>query len=466
MSAPEDQGTRATEVHALPPPEAEVAFKLSVVEGPDTGRTLVLEPNAPRTLVGTGPACDLCLSDETVSRRHVVFERQGRRTRILDPGSTNGTFVDGIQVRDAFVSGGELVRLGRTAIRLEPIARTAAPPLTTAIQFGKVYGASHAMRRLYPLFERLAQNEVHLVIEGETGTGKENLAESIHETSRRGGPFVVFDCTAVSPTLVEAELFGHERGAFTGAVSSRPGMFELADGGTLFLDEIGDLSLDLQPKLLRAIERREIRRVGGQRPITVNVRIIAATRRNLDREVEEGRFRDDLFHRLAVARLELPPLRERSEDVALLARLFVEQMGAPPSVLSRDVLSRLEAYSWPGNIRDLRNAIARLVALGEIHLTAPDEQRESIPHGPDPDWIEQLLEGDLPFPVARRRCQELFEQRYVERLLEKHGGSVGRAAEASGVSERYFRVVRARTRGADSEFPKSARGTDRSDGTD
>jgi len=299
------------------------------------------------------------------------------------------------------------------------------------------------------------------VIEGETGTGKENLAESLHQSP---GPFVVFDCTAVSASLVEAELFGHERGAFTGAVTSRPGMFELADGGTLFLDEIGDLALALQPKLLRAIERREIRRVGGQKSITVNVRIIAATRRNLDREVEEGRFRDDLFHRLAVARIELPPLRERTGDVGLLARLFVEQLGGPPTLLTKDMLSRLEAYSWPGNVRELRNSIARLIALGEIHLNAPDEQPADPVKGGDPDWIAQLLEEDLPFPIARRRCQELFEQRYVDRLLEKHGGSIGRAAEASGVSERYFRLVRART--ARGDTPKSTRGTDRSDGTD
>jgi DNA-binding NtrC family response regulator len=293
------------------------------------------------------------------------------------------------------------------------------------------------------LFERLAKTEVPIIIEGETGTGKENLAESIHEASAKGGPFVVFDCTTVSPTLVEAELFGHERGAFTGADAARPGMFELAHGGTLFIDEIGDLDAAMQPKLLRAIERGEIRRVGAPSTIKVEVRIIAATRRNLDREVEEGRFRDDLFHRLAVARVELPPLRERSGDVGLLARLFVDQLAAPPDILTRDVVQRLDAYSWPGNVRELRNAVARLVALGELSLKAPNEPLGRA-SGPNPDWIAELLASGLAFPAARRRCVDVFEQRYMEHMLEKHGGNVGRAIEASGVSERYFHLVKAR----------------------
>jgi DNA-binding NtrC family response regulator len=443
--APDEPMTRATVVRAAPADPAETELEIVVVEGPDAGLRRLLDPSAPRFFVGTSPASDLRLGDETVSRRHVVLERVGKRTRLLDGGSTNGTLVDGVLVRDAFVRAGQLVRLGATTLRLEAAREARAAPLPSAIQFGRVYGASPPMRRLYPVFDRLAATRVPLVIEGETGTGKENLAEALHEASAEKGPFVVFDCTAVAPTLVEAELFGHERGAFTGAVESRPGLFELADGGLLFIDEIGDLDLALQPKLLRALERQEIRRVGGARPIAVNVRIVAATRRNLDREVEEGRFRDDLYHRLAVARVELPPLRDRTGDVSLLARLFVEQLGAPREILTPELCARLEAHGWPGNVRELRNTVARLVALGELGLGAPGGAGRAPSGARDPDWVEELLASGLAFPEARRRCLELFEQRYVERVLGEHGGSVARAAEASGVSDRYFRMVRART---------------------
>ena len=437
MDADDEQATRATAVGRV---ARASTLKLVVVEGADAGLELLLDPNAPRILVGASPASDLRLRDDTVSRRHLTLERNETGARLLDAGSTNGTFVNDVRVGEAFVVGGELIRCGHTVMRLDEVQGARVAPLPTAMRFGDVWGVSPAMRRLYRLFERLAQTDVPIVIEGETGTGKENLAESIHGAS--GGPFVVFDCTTVSPTLVEAELFGHERGAFTGADAARPGMFELAHGGTLFIDEIGDLDTAMQPKLLRAIERGEIRRVGGQRTIKVTVRIIAATRRNLDREVEEGRFRDDLFHRLAVARVELPPLRERAGDVSLLARLFVDHLGASPSILTREVVQRLESYSWPGNVRELRNAVARLAALGELHLKAPVDGR--LPSGPNPDWIQDLLTSGLPFPAARRRCVDTFEQRYMEHLLETHGGNVGRAIAASGVSERYFHLVKAR----------------------
>src|SRR4029079_7210902 len=188
---------------------------------------------------------------------------------------------------------------------------------------------------------------------------------------------VVLDCTAVSPSLVESELFGHEKGAFTGAVSSRPGVFELASGGTLLIDEIGDLDLPLQAKLLRVIDRGELRRVGGQRSIRVNVRVLSATRRDLDRAVAASRFRDDLFHRLAVARIELPPLRERTGDIPLLARRFAQEMGAPEA-LTAEVLARFEDNAWPGNVRELRNAVARYIALGD------DEVSRSPPSGTPP----------------------------------------------------------------------------------
>jgi transcriptional regulator with GAF, ATPase, and Fis domain len=300
------------------------------------------------------------------------------------------------------------------------------------------------MRRLYPLCERLAASRIPAIIEGETGTGNEVLAESLHEVGGAKGPFVVFDCTTVSASLVEAELFGHERGAFTGAVASRPGVFEEADGGTLLIDEIGDLDLALQAKLLRVIDRSELRRVGGQKTIRVDVRVLAATRRDLDKEVAAGRFRDDLFHRLAVARIELPPLRERHGDVGLLARHFVAEMGGAPEIAAL-VKERFADYSWPGNARELRNLIARYVALG----TDAQVPMASLPPPPNDgrDWLDGLIAKGLPFAIAKRQTLDEFQRRYVVATLARYNGSVAQAAKASGLALRYFRLVKARMKG-------------------
>ncbi len=311
---------------------------------------------------------------------------------------------------------------------------------SVATSFGGMLGASPQMRRLYPLCERLAAAVVPVVIEGETGTGKEVLAEALHECGPLGGPFVVFDCTAVAPNLVESELFGHERGAFTGAVSSRKGLFEQAAGGTLLIDEIGDLDLSLQPKLLRAIERSEVRRVGGDRSIRVEVRVLAATRRRLDELVSEGRFRDDLFHRMAVVRIELPPLRERAGDVDLLARHFFRTLGGDPDSLDPEQMARWEAYSWPGNVRELRNAVARHLAVGELGSQGLGAERAM-----DRDVVERVLAMDLPLGEARDRVVKDFEQRYLERALRSAKGVVTHAAKASGVARRHFQRLRART---------------------
>jgi transcriptional regulator with GAF, ATPase, and Fis domain len=333
------------------------------------------------------------------------------------------------------------------------VATDARPaPLSTATSFGRVLGSSTEMRRLYPLCERLAASDVPVVIEGETGTGKEVLAESIHAASARAsGPFMVFDCTAVPPSLIEAELFGYERGAFTGAAGSRKGIFEQASGGTLLIDEIGDLELSLQPKLLRAIQQSAVRRIGGDRWIPVDVRVLAATRRDLDRAVQAGTFRDDLFFRLAVARIELPPLRARQGDIAVLAHRFWKELGGT-GALPYDLLRRCEEYGWPGNVRELYNEILGRIALGDVR--PEPEVRGSVPppaptSAPDVqaaagDVIEAILALDLPLPRARQRVVEEFQRRYVERVLAMHGGSIVRAAEASGIAHRYFQVIRAR----------------------
>jgi len=324
------------------------------------------------------------------------------------------------------------------------------------ISFGRVLGASAEMRRLYPVLTSLAHSTIPVVIEGETGTGKEAVAEAIHEKGPRAcGPFVVFDCTAVAPSLFESEFFGHEKGAFTGATASRSGLFSQADGGTLFIDEIGDLDLALQPKLLRAIDQSQVRPLGAAHPLQVDVRIIAATRRNLDRCVREGRFRDDLFHRLAVGRIELPPLRRRSGDVGLLARHFWTVLARQESWLREaerdpplELVRRWERDPWPGNIRQLRNAVARVLVVGQAQAANMDAGRSSSVWDPAPprgdDFLDQIIAEHLALPVARKRVVREFERRYLEEALARQGGAVGRAAKASGIAVRNFQLMRQR----------------------
>jgi two-component system response regulator HydG len=426
-------------------------FVITVIEGPDKGMAFTLDGSQPsRVLVGQSPACEIRVTDPLVSRRHAAFDVTEHELHLSDLGSTNRTYVGPIAVVDAYLRGGEVVRMGGTALRVDRLEDQKSTPISTATHFGRMVGSSVEMRRIYPLCERIAASDIPVIIEGETGTGKEVLAESLHEGGPRAqGPFMVFDCTAVPPNLVESELFGHERGAFTGAVTTRKGVFEQADGGTLFIDEIGDLELSLQPKLLRAIQRSEVRRVGGDRWIPVNVRILAATRRDLDREVQAGRFRDDLFFRLAVARIELPPLRARRGDVAILAPHFLAELGGDPARLPFELLLRYEEYAWPGNVRELYNAVARRLALGDMEadqsVTSTSVSRsEAPPSMVKDDFIESVLSENLPLPRARQRVVDELERRYVERIVALHGGNISRAAAASGIAHRYFQKIRAR----------------------
>lgn len=431
------------------------SFVLVVVQGQDAGARLVIDASNPsRVLVGTSPSCELRLADREVSRRHAAFDVDGQRLRLTDVGSTNGTFVNGIAVMDAFLVGGEAVQVGVTVLRVERTG-SRVPAVSQDLRFGRMLGGSQEMRRLYPTCLRLALSPVPLIVEGETGTGKELLAEALHEAGpRSAGPFVVLDCGTIPPGMAEALLFGAEG---TGGAPPRPGVFEQAHGGTLLLDEIGELALDLQPKLLRVLERGELRRVGGLTPIAFDVRVMVATRRNLDAEVQAARFRDDLFFRLAVARIELPPLRKRGGDVALLARHFWRQLEAPggagPVAMPTGLVERLEAYEWPGNVRELRNTIAEQLALGELAGAAdargpdrpsPTSARPGVSSAEGPHWADVILAEDLPMPRARQRLAEEFERRYVERILARYGGNVARAATASGLARRYFQLLRAR----------------------
>ena len=446
-----DAGTQTATAQLVRDFEHVHAYVLEVIEGPDVGSRFVLDASQPcRALIGTSAACDMRLSDPRVSRRHVALELVGRRIRLRDLESTNGTFVDGVASLDVLLRGGEHVRIGGTAILVQPDTSAAHPKLTGAVRFGDVLGASSVMRRLYPLCERLAATDVPVVIEGETGTGKEQLARALHlHGPRSTQPFVVFDCTAVAPSLIESELFGHERGAFTGSVASRRGVFQRADGGTLLIDEIGDLPLELQAKLLRASERSEITPVGSDRSLHVNVRLLAATRRDLDHEVQLGRFREDLFHRIAVTRIELPPLRDREGDIRLLARHFWHELGGRVDQLPIDVLRRWEDHNWPGNVRELRNAVARHLAIGDLSdsdagdSTLPPPLGAIANHG---DTVGRILALELPLADARQRAIDEFEQRYIEYMIERHGGDTARAAAAAGVARRHVQRIRAKHR--------------------
>jgi transcriptional regulator with GAF, ATPase, and Fis domain len=428
-------------------------YALVVVEGPDRGVTFALDGSAPtRALIGKSPACHFRLSDPMVSRRHAALDLNEKVLRLTDLHSTNGTFANGIACGDVYLRGGEIVRMGSTALRVDltqTSSAVAAP--NAATRFGRIIGSSPEMRKLYPTMEKLASSDVPIILEGETGTGKELLAEALHESGpRASGPFVVFDCTAVPPNQAEQVLFGHEAGAAAGSPGARKGVFELAHGGTLFIDEIGDLEMGVQPKLLRAIERSEIQRIGAQGVTKVDVRVIAATRRDLDREVQDGKFRDDLYFRLAVARIELPPLRRRVGDVSVLADHFWREATGGGDPLPEDFLPRFEDYSWPGNVRELQNAVARRVALGvqAEDLAVRKTGEVAAVTGAVPavraDVIENVLGLDLPLSAARQKVVDEFERRYVERVLEKHGGNVARAAAASGIARRYFQLLRAR----------------------
>ena len=389
-------------------------WTIKVVDGPDKGQTWRVDDIATRrVLIGQGPSCELRLSDCGVSRRHAALEHDGAGLHVIDLDSPNGTWLGKTRVRDVYLSGGEEIALGTTKLSFETDGVAHDVPVSKASSFGSLRGESAQMRALYPTLERLAKTELPVLIEGETGTGKDLAAESLHRASeRKTGPFVIFDCRP-------------------GAVVERD-LFEEASAGTLFLDEIGDLNIALQVKLLRLLE------TGGPR-------VIAATRRDLDREVHAGRFRDDLLHRLAVTRVELPPLRKREGDIGYLARAFIVAAHGDPAKLTGDIAARLEAYEWPGNVRELESAIAQLVELGDFTLRPTTRDLGGNEKSAANDFLEGVVASGMTFPAARDKIVEEFTRRYVEHMLSLHNGNVTRAAAASGIGRRYFQMVRGKT---------------------
>lgn len=416
-------------------------FRVVVASGARPSEQVIVHSALPsRVYVGKSDVCDLRLADERVSRRHLALELVNGVLRVTDLGSTNGTLVNGVSLIEGNLFGGEQIVIGDTTLRVER-ADQGSSRLTPASSFGRMLGCSDEMKRIYPLCERLAESDLAVLIEGETGTGKEILAEAIHENSPRAQkPFVVLDCTTVAANLLESVLFGHERGSFTGAVDSHRGVFEQAHGGSLLVDELGELPLALQAKLLRAIERHEVQRVGGTGWIKCDVRVLAATRRDLEQEIAAGNFRDDLFYRLAVARVELPPLRKRTGDIAHLTRHFWKRFGGQGEA-PVELVQRFESYHWPGNVRELVNALSAHIALGDLARIEALASRADQPSG---DLVEEVLALDLPLPAARQKLIDEFERRYIERVLAKNDGSVVRSAAASGIARRYFQILKAR----------------------
>jgi transcriptional regulator with GAF, ATPase, and Fis domain len=418
--------------------------KLVLLKGVDRGREYVIASDVIR--VGKSGENDLVLADETVSRVHFEIVRDAKGYLVRDLRSTNGTFLDGAEIREAYIRAGSVIAAGAAHIKFQPFEERIEILPSDKERIGELVGRSLRMREIFGLVERIAPTDATVLLEGETGTGKDLVARTIHALSRRkGGPFVVVDCGAVAGSLIESELFGHEKGAFTGAAAARQGAFELAHGGTVFLDELGELSLDLQPKLLRVLEQRELRRVGGSKTIKVDIRVIAATKKDLRSEVEKGKFREDLYFRLSVVPMTTPPLRERREDVPLLVEHFLRSLGAqagvtPPAV-DDATLAALQAHDWPGNIRELRNVLERAIALGG------DPRRMIAPlgdagagGGAGGGAAASLLDFDpeLPFREHKERWSDEFERRYLAWLLGRADGNISKAARDADMDRKYL----------------------------
>jgi transcriptional regulator with GAF, ATPase, and Fis domain len=379
--------------------------------------------------IGTHSSNDVVLRDPAVSRFHCKLTYEGGIWRLQDSGSLNGTVLDDVSVRDANLREQGVIKIGDSVLHVR-VSEGTEVSLPNVQSFGALLGASVAMRKLFAFLEKVAASEINVLIEGESGTGKELVAaEIVQRGPRADGPFVIVDCGAVSPNLVESELFGHVRGAFTGADRDRVGAFETANTGTVFLDEIGELPLELQPKFLRALEAREVRRVGETRARKVDVRVIAATNRDLEREVNKGRFREDLYFRLAVMSVRLPSLRERLDDLPLLIRGFLGSLGVPEQIrlFPPQILAELSTYDWPGNVRELRNYVERTVVLEEPLMALRRQQPAGA--GSDPQ---------MPFKIAKDAVVDAFERNYVTALLDGAAGNVSRAARSGGMDRMYL----------------------------
>jgi DNA-binding NtrC family response regulator len=421
-------------------------FVLRVVDGLDRGKEYASASGGDVT-VGSADSNALVLTDPTVSRYHFSLQIGPDGVVLRDLDSTNGTTVGGLRVGTAWLKPGVTIGLGMTAIRYDEVAGEIREPLSDVEAFGRAVGRSFAMRRLFAILPRIAAADTTVLLEGDTGTGKGVFAEAIHGTSSRAQrPFVVVDCGSIPPALIESELFGHVKGAFTGAQVARAGAFESAGAGTVFLDEIGELPLDMQPKLLRVLEERTVKRVGSVEPIHIQARVIAATNRNLRQAVNRGTFRSDLYFRLNIARIEIPALRDRRDDIPLLVARFYEQfVGQPGAIPPPELVNHLSSLDWPGNVRELRNAVERALLMEDPELW------QQITSGVD-DAAGPLATGEggyqfddtQSFREAKERITAQWERWYVTELLDRNGGNMSKAARAARMDRTHLRELAVR----------------------
>jgi transcriptional regulator with PAS, ATPase and Fis domain len=413
--------------------------RLEVIRGPDKG--LSKDVHHLHVVVGTSSKCDLVLTDQSVSRRHFELGPSDNGYVLRDLDSMNGTFIRGLRVGEVLLPGSEEIEIGRTTLALSTLDEHEELPLSDKTSFGTMVGRSAAMRQVFAVLERASPSDATILLEGESGTGKELAAENIHSHSMyEKKPFILVDCGAVAPTLIESELFGHCKGAFTGADRDRPGAFEEANGGTVFLDEISEVDISIQPKLLRLLDKREIKRVGENRYRPANARIIAATNRDLTNEVEHKRFREDLFYRLSVVRIRLPPLRDRREDIGLLAREFITKRYPdvdPNQVVTDQVTAMFLNHDWPGNVRELRNVVERLLLFPERPESAI--RRSKAPAETEP-FLDKMLE--IPFRKFQEKLKEHYEKAYLSAVLDSCNGVMSWAAKKAGLPRQtFYRLV-------------------------
>jgi transcriptional regulator with PAS, ATPase and Fis domain len=420
----DDDGATLTLTHARETAALDESARLEVEirSGSGAGRRILTQ--GPEALIGTLAECEVRLEDDTVSRKHAKLSALAQGILLTDLESKNGTRVEGVPVREALLDDGDEIIAGETHLR---VARRARIEPVAVERFGDYATANSAFKAALAKLRKVAAGETTVLFEGETGTGKELLARAVHASSRRAqGPLVVVDCGSISANLLESHLFGHKKGAFTGAIDDHLGAFEEASKGTLFLDELGELPLDLQPKLLRALEARTVRPLGTNQDRPVDVRIVAATNKRLDEMVKEGRFRADLFYRVAVYRVAVPPLRERPEDVAVLVEHYAATLGGAGLSIGPGVFALLSGYDWPGNARELRNVIQRAIAVSDGRSIRPDDIF--------PGEAAEAPETPATFHEAKESVIHAFERRYVEALLARAEGNVSRASREAGLS--------------------------------
>ncbi len=384
-------------------------------------------------VIGAGSDANVILTDPTVSRRHVELTLAPEGVLVVDLGSRNGTFYRGQRVERMSLALGSRLRVGAAEITLEADrdSLTARGP-EGPTEYRGLVGASPVMRKLFATLTRLEGSLVNLLVQGESGVGKELVARALHQgSSLADRPFVAINCGALPRDLVASELFGHKRGAFTGALEARSGAFEQADGGTLFLDEVGELPLDVQPVLLRALESGEIRSVGDDAVKRVKVRVIAATNRQLSDDIGSGRFREDLYFRLAVVTLDVPPLRDRPEDVALLAERFAVAEGMP--ALPEDVLAELASRPWAGNVRELKNAVQAFAALGDLPEGRAGLGEEELDRA-----LRKVVDAARPYTEQKDELGARFTRIYLELVMKRAGGNQTEAARIAGLDRGYL----------------------------